>query len=77
MAYTNYSAFDHLGHRQYFWTAAYCDANDNLTSDGIRSYAWDVENLLVGIGYVEQPEKKYPFQHDGLDRRAVMVALHS
>jgi uncharacterized protein RhaS with RHS repeats len=27
------------------------DANGNLTSDGQRTYAWDAENRLVGIGY--------------------------
>ncbi|MBU2840925.1 RHS repeat-associated core domain-containing protein [Acidithiobacillus thiooxidans] len=52
------------------------DANGNMTSDGIRTYTWDAENRLVGIGYVDHPEKKTVFQYDGLNRRAVMVETH-
>ncbi|MBU2795839.1 RHS repeat-associated core domain-containing protein [Acidithiobacillus sp. VAN18-2] len=37
---------------------------------------WDAENRLVGIGYVDHPEKKSSFQYDGLNRRAVMVETH-
>jgi RHS repeat-associated protein len=52
------------------------DANGNMTGDGIRTYTWDAENRLVGIGYVDHPEKKSSFQYDGLNRRAVMVETH-
>ncbi|MBU2756119.1 RHS repeat protein, partial [Acidithiobacillus sp. BN09-2] len=52
------------------------DANGNMTGDGIRTYTWDAENRLVGIGYVDHPEKKTSFQYDGLNRRAVMVETH-
>jgi RHS repeat-associated protein len=45
------------------------DADGNLTSDGTRTYAWDAENRLVGIGYPGQPGKATAFAYDGLGRR--------
>jgi YD repeat-containing protein len=34
------------------------DANGNLTADGQRTYAWDAENRLVGIGYPGTPARR-------------------
>jgi RHS repeat-associated protein len=48
------------------------DANGNLTADGQRTYAWDAENRLVGIGYPGTPGKATAFTYDGLDRRATI-----
>jgi RHS repeat-associated protein len=41
----------------------------NLTADGTRTYTWDAENRLVGIGYPAQPGKATAFAYDGLGRR--------
>jgi RHS repeat-associated protein len=48
------------------------DANGNLTSDGQRTYAWDAENRLVGIGYPGVSGKATAFTYDGLGRRATI-----
>ncbi|MBN9090210.1 MAG: hypothetical protein J0J01_25140, partial [Reyranella sp.] len=48
------------------------DANGNLTADGQRSYAWDAENRLVGIGYPGVSGKATAFTYDGLGRRATV-----
>jgi RHS repeat-associated protein len=48
------------------------DANGNLTADGQRTYAWDAENRLVGIGYPGTPGKATAFTYDGLGRRATV-----
>jgi RHS repeat-associated protein len=48
------------------------DANGNLTSDGQRTYAWDAENRLVGIGYPGVSGKATAFTYDGLSRRAAV-----
>jgi RHS repeat-associated protein len=45
------------------------DADGNLLSDGARTYSWDAENRLVGIGYPGQPGKATAFAYDGLGRR--------
>jgi RHS repeat-associated protein len=48
------------------------DANGNLTSDGQRTYTWDAENRLVGIGYPGVTGKATAFTYDGLSRRAAV-----
>jgi len=48
------------------------DANGNLTADGQRTYAWDAENRLVGIGYPGVSGKATAFTYDGLGRRATI-----
>jgi len=45
------------------------DADGNLTADATRTYAWDAENRLVGIGYLGLPTKATAFAYDGLGRR--------
>jgi YD repeat-containing protein len=50
------------------------DANGNLTSDGQRTYTWDAENRLVGIGYPGVTGKATAFTYDGLSRRAATAA---
>ena len=49
------------------------DAIGNLTSDGTRTYSWDAESRLVGIGYPGQPGKATAFAYDGLDRRLTIA----
>ena len=49
------------------------DANGNLLSDGLRTYAWDGENRLIEIAYPAQPGKKTEFTYDGLGRRVVII----
>jgi RHS repeat-associated protein len=48
------------------------DANGNLTADGQRTYAWDAENRLVGIGYPGVSGNATAFTYDGLGRRATV-----
>jgi RHS repeat-associated protein len=50
------------------------DANGNLTSDGQRTYSWDAENRLVGIGYPSQAGKQTAFTYDGLSRRITIAS---
>ena len=45
------------------------DANGNLLSDGVRSYAWDAESRLVAITYPGLTGKATAFAYDGLGRR--------
>ncbi len=45
------------------------DAVGNLTADGTRTYSWDAESRLIGIGYPGQPSKATAFTYDGLSRR--------
>lgn len=47
------------------------DANGNLTNDGQRTYAWDAENRLVGIGYGGSGTTE--FRYDGLGRRLAII----
>lgn len=49
------------------------DANGNLLSDGLRSYAWDAENRLVRITYPSEAGKQSDFVYDGRDRRVSMT----
>jgi RHS repeat-associated protein len=50
------------------------DANGNLLSDGVRSFAWDAENRLVGITYPGQAGKQTAFTYDGLGRRVAITS---
>jgi RHS repeat-associated protein len=50
------------------------DANGNLTADGQRTYSWDAENRLVGIGYPSQAGKQTAFAYDGLSRRITIAS---
>ena len=50
------------------------DAVGNLTSDGLRTYAWDAENRLVLITYPGQPGKQTAFTYDGLSRRRTIAS---
>ncbi len=45
------------------------DANGNLLSDGTRTFSWDAENRLIGVGYPGQPGKATDYIYDGLSRR--------
>ena len=45
------------------------DTVGNVIDDGQRTYTWDAENRLVGIGYPAQPGKATAFAYDGLGRR--------
>ena len=47
-------------------------ANGNLLADGTRTYSWDAENRLIGIGYPGQPGKQAVFTYDGLSRRVAI-----
>ncbi len=49
------------------------DANGNLTKDDLRTYAWDAENRLVGIGFIGQPGITESFQYDGRNHRVAMT----
>ncbi len=53
------------------------DANGNLLSDGLRTYAWDAENRLLAIGYPGYPGqtgKRTAFAYDGLGRRTAITS---
>jgi RHS repeat-associated protein len=50
-------------------TAFTYDANGNLLQDYARTYAWDAENRLLAIGYLNQPGQVTRFKYDGLGRR--------
>lgn len=45
----------------------------NLLDDGARTYRWDAENQLIGIGYKASPAKSTAFRYDGLGRRLAIV----
>jgi RHS repeat-associated protein len=47
------------------------DADGDLVSDGVRSYAWDAESRLVGVAQVGT---RTSFAYDGLDRRISITA---
>jgi RHS repeat-associated protein len=49
------------------------DPNGNLTQDDQRSYRWDAENRLIGIGYNAQPSKQTTMRYDGLGRRIAII----
>lgn len=49
------------------------DADGELLSDGARTYSWDAENWLIGIGYTSHPGQKTRFTYDGLDRRVTIT----
>jgi YD repeat-containing protein len=48
------------------------NANGNLVSDEQRTYTWDAEDRLIGIGYPGQPGKQTAFAYDGLGRRVAI-----
>ncbi|MDR3537895.1 MAG: RHS repeat-associated core domain-containing protein [Acetobacteraceae bacterium] len=50
-----------------------CDANGNLLADATRTYTWDAENRLIGIGYPANPGSSTTFRYDGLSRRVAIV----
>jgi RHS repeat-associated protein len=50
------------------------DADGNLLSDGLRTYAWDAENRLLGITYPAQPGKQTTFAYDGISRRTAITS---
>ena len=53
------------------------DANGNLLADGLRTYQWDAESRLVGIGYPGFPGqigKATAFAYDGLGRRTAITS---
>jgi RHS repeat-associated protein len=49
------------------------DANGNRTEDEYRTYRWDAENRLVGIGYKAEPQRSTEFRYDGLNRRVAVI----
>ncbi|MBI2802930.1 MAG: hypothetical protein HYX63_22130 [Gammaproteobacteria bacterium] len=49
------------------------DANGNRAADDLRTYQWDAENRLVGIGYKTAPTKTTAFRYDGRGRRIAQV----
>ena len=50
------------------------DAAGNLTDDGVRTFSWDAENRLIGIGSKADPAQVVSFRYDGLGRRTAIVA---
>jgi RHS repeat-associated protein len=52
------------------------DANGNLLNDGSRTYAWDAENRLVGIGYIGQAGRSTGLRYDGLGRRLALIEIN-
>ena len=50
------------------------NANGNLTADGQRTYTWDADDRLIGIGYPGQPGKQTAFAYDGLGRRITIAS---
>ncbi|WP_321818384.1 MULTISPECIES: RHS repeat-associated core domain-containing protein [unclassified Paraburkholderia] len=50
------------------------DANGNLLSDGQRTYTWDAENRLIGVGYPGQSGKITAFSYDGIGRRVAITS---
>jgi RHS repeat-associated protein len=54
-------------------TAFSYDANGNLVHDDQRTYQWDAENRLIGIGYNAQPSKQTTMRYDGFGRRIAIT----
>ncbi|MGD9984642.1 MAG: hypothetical protein AB7S51_10865 [Porticoccaceae bacterium] len=48
------------------------DAAGNLLNDGQRTYTWDAEQRLIGIGYLATPAVSTILRYDGLGRRTVV-----
>jgi RHS repeat-associated protein len=63
-SYNNLNQLTNLSGQAYTY-----DANGNLVSDGVRTYAWDAENRLVGITYPGVSGKATGFVYDGQGRR--------
>jgi RHS repeat-associated protein len=49
------------------------DANGNRLEDEYRTYRWDAENRLIGIGYKAEPQRASEFRYDGLGRRVAVI----
>jgi RHS repeat-associated protein len=49
--------------------ASVYDANGNLLQDYARTYAWDADNRLIGVGIIGQAGMQTNFKYDGLGRR--------
>jgi RHS repeat-associated protein len=49
------------------------DANGNVIEDETRTYQWDAENRLIGIGYKAEPQKRTEFRYDGHNRRVAII----
>jgi RHS repeat-associated protein len=45
------------------------DANGNLLQDDLRTYSWDAENRLVGIGFIGKSGISESFAYDGRNHR--------
>ncbi len=72
-SYNNVNALTSLSGQPFTY-----DANGNLLSDGLRTYAWDAENRLVAIGYPGYPGqtgKETAFAYDGLGRRTAITSI--
>ena len=48
------------------------DAAGNLLNDGQRTYTWDAEQRLIGIGYLANPTRPTTLRYDGLGRRTAV-----
>lgn len=49
------------------------DAAGNLLNDGQRTYTWDAEQRLIGIGYLATPAVSTILRYDGLGRRTAVI----
>ena len=49
--------------------ASVYDADGNLLKDYARTYAWDADNRLIGVGINGQPGMQTNFKYDGFGRR--------
>jgi YD repeat-containing protein len=68
-SYNNLNQLTDLSGQSLTW-----DADGNLLSDGLRDYAWDAENRLIGITYPGTPGKATAFAYDGLGRRTAIAS---
>jgi YD repeat-containing protein len=53
------------------------DVAGNLLDDGRRSYEWDAEQRLIGIGYLATPAVATISRYDGLGRRSAILEWHN
>ncbi|GHT94071.1 hypothetical protein FACS1894116_07510 [Betaproteobacteria bacterium] len=51
------------------------DALGNLIEDEARTYQWDMENRLIGIGYKTEPQRYSEFRYDGHRFRGQVLGL--
>jgi RHS repeat-associated protein len=52
------------------------DKNGNLTQDDLRTYTYDAENRLIGIGFLNQPGVSESFRYDGNNHRVASVVAN-